>query len=64
VDCVIEEIRLPIQRIRTVRRGEFFAVKVQERLKECGIKFQPFEHASPTLNGRAEQHTICTAKPM
>ncbi len=34
IDCVIEEIPFPIQRLQTDRGREFFAVKVQEKLKE------------------------------
>ncbi len=53
IDCVIEEMPFPIQRFQTDRGREFFAVKVQERLKEYGIKFRPNKPASPHLiNGK------------
>lgn len=45
----------PIQRFQTDRGREFFAVKVQERLKEYGIKFRPNKPASPHLNGKVER---------
>ena len=32
IDCVIEEMPFPIQRLQTDRGREFFAVKVQEKL--------------------------------
>ncbi|MCV5714803.1 DDE-type integrase/transposase/recombinase, partial [Escherichia coli] len=38
IDCVIEEMPFPIQRLQTDRGREFFAVKVQEKLKEYSIK--------------------------
>ncbi|MHC3249702.1 DDE-type integrase/transposase/recombinase, partial [Salmonella enterica] len=55
IDCVIEEMPFPIQRFQTDRGREFFAVKVQERLKEYGIKFRPNKPASPHLNGKVER---------
>ncbi len=55
IDCVIEEMPFPIQRSQTDRGREFFAVKVQERLKEYGIKFRPNKPASPHLNGKVER---------
>lgn len=55
IDCVIEEMPFPIQRFQTDRGREFFAVKVQERLKEYGIKFRPNKPASPHLNGNVER---------
>ena len=45
----------PIQRIQTDRGREFFAVIVQERLKQYGIKFCPNKPASPHLNGKVER---------
>ena len=48
----------PIQRFQTDRGREFFAVKVQERLKEYGIKFRPNKPASPHLNGKVERLRI------
>lgn len=52
IECVIEEMPFPIQRSQTDRGREFFAVKVQERLKEYGIKFRPNKPASPHINGK------------
>lgn len=49
IDCVIEEMPFPIQRFQTDRGREFFAVKVQEKLKEYCIKFRPNKPASPHL---------------
>ncbi|MZI00452.1 DDE-type integrase/transposase/recombinase, partial [Dickeya dianthicola] len=54
IDGVIEEMPFPIQRIQTDRGREFFAVKVQEKLKKYGIKFRPNKPVSPHLNGKAE----------
>jgi transposase InsO family protein len=45
----------PIQRIQTDRGREFFAVKVQEKLKEYCIKFRPNKPGSPHLNGKVER---------
>lgn len=55
VDCVLEEMPFPIQRIQTDRGREFFAVIVQDRLKQYGIKFRPNKPASPHLNGKVER---------
>jgi transposase InsO family protein len=55
LEQVIEEMPFPIQRIQTDRGREFFAVKVQERLMEYGIKFRPIRPASPHLNGKVER---------
>ncbi len=55
IDYVIEEMPFPIQRFQTDRGREFFAVKVQEKLKEYGIKFCPNKPASPHLNGKVER---------
>lgn len=55
LDCVIGEMPFPIQRIQTDRGREFFAVKVQERLKEYSIKFRPNKPGSPHLNGKVER---------
>ena len=55
IDHVIEEMPFPIQRIQTDRGCEFFAVIVQERLKQYGIKFRPNKPASPHLNGKVER---------
>lgn len=45
----------PIQRFQTDRGREFFAAKLQERLKEYCIKFRPDKPASPHLNGKVER---------
>ncbi len=55
IDCVIEEMPFPIQRLQTDRGIEFFAVKVQEKLKKYSIKFRPNKPASPHLNGKVER---------
>ncbi len=55
IDCVIEETPFPIQRIQTDRGSEFFALKVQRKLKEYCIKFRPNKPASPHLNGKVER---------
>lgn len=55
LDCVLEEMPFPIQRIQTDRGREFFAGIVQERLKQYGIKFRPNKPASPHLNGKVER---------
>lgn len=55
IDQVIEEMPFPIQRIQTDRGREFFAIKVQERMMEYGIKFRPNKPASPHLNGKVER---------
>ncbi len=47
IDCVIAEMPFPIQRIQTDRGREFFAVKVQEKLKMYSIKFRPNKPESP-----------------
>lgn len=55
IDCVIEEMPFPIQRIQTDRGREFFAEKVQKKLMQLGIKFRPNKPASPHLNGKVER---------
>ena len=55
IDCVIEEMPFPIQRIQTDRGLEFFAEDVQKRLKEYSIKFRPNKPGSPHLNGKVER---------
>lgn len=55
IDCVIEEMPFPIQRIQTDRGREFFAEKVQKKLMQFGIKFRPNKPASPHLNGKVER---------
>ena len=46
----------PVQRVQTDRGREFFAVKVQERFKQCSIKFRPNKPGSPHLNGKVERY--------
>ena len=55
IDCVIDEMPFPIQRIQTDRGTEFFAQIVQQKLMESGIKFRPNKPASPHLNGKVER---------
>jgi transposase InsO family protein len=55
IEAAVEEMPFPIQRIQTDRGREFFAVKVQEMLKNYGIKFRPNKPASPHLNGKVER---------
>lgn len=55
IDCVTEEVPLPIQRIQTDRGREFFAEKVQKKLMSLGIKFRPNTPGSPHLNGKVER---------
>ncbi len=55
LECVVDEMPFPIQRIQTDRGREFFAVKVQERLKAYNIKFRPNKPGSPHLNGKVER---------
>jgi hypothetical protein len=58
LDCLerlIEEMRLPIQRIQTDRGREFFAEAVQQRLMDWAIKFRPILPRSPHLNGKVER---------
>ncbi|WP_233997942.1 IS481 family transposase [Pseudoalteromonas sp. T1lg10] len=55
LDCVIEEMPFPIQRIQTDRGREFFAEKVQRKMMEYGIKFRPNKPGSPHLNGKVER---------
>lgn len=55
IECVIDEMPFPIQRFQTDRGREFFAIKVQEKLMEKGIKFRPNRPSSPHLNGKVER---------
>lgn len=48
-----------IQHIQTDSGQKFFAYKVQEHLREYGIKFRPIKPASPHLNGKVER-SQCT----
>jgi len=52
LDCVIEEMPFPIQRIQTDRGREFFAEKVQKKLMQQGIKFRPNKPGSPLIHLR------------
>lgn len=54
-DTVIEEMPFTIQRIQTDRGHDFFAMQLQERLLEWGIKFRPSKPGSPYLNGKVER---------
>lgn len=55
LEAVLEEMPFPIQRIQTDRGREFFALKVQKRLMEMGVKFRPNKPGSPHLNGKVER---------
>jgi transposase InsO family protein len=55
IEQVIEEMPFPVQCFQTDRGREFFAIKVQKRLMEYGIKFRPIKPASPHLNGKVER---------
>lgn len=55
LERVIEEMPFPVQRIQTDRGREFFALRVQERLMDWGIKFRPVKPGSPHLNGKVER---------
>jgi len=55
LEQVIEEMAFPIQRIQTDRGRKFFAVKVQQRLMDYGIKFRPVKPSSHHLNGKVER---------
>ena len=55
LEKVFEEMPFSIQRIQTDRGKEFFAYKVQEMLRDYGIKFRPIKPASPHLNGKVER---------
>ncbi|WP_420322202.1 IS481 family transposase [Flagellimonas sp.] len=55
LEKVVEEMPFPIQRIQTDRGREFFALKVQKKLMEWGIKFRPIKPRSPHLNGKVER---------
>jgi len=58
LDRVIEEMPFPIQRIQTDRGTEFFAERVQRRLKEEFIRFRPIPPRSPHLNGKVERSQL------
>lgn len=45
----------PFNAFKQIGGREFFAVIIQERLKQYGIKFRPNEPASPHMNGNVER---------
>ena len=45
----------PVQWVQTDRGREFFAVNVQEKLKQYSIKFRPDKPGSPHLHGKVER---------
>lgn len=55
LDEMVERFPFPIQRIQTDRGSEFFALEVQAKLMEYGIKFRPIKPRSPHLNGKIER---------
>jgi len=55
LDEMVERFPFPIQRIQTDRGLEFFALEVQAKLMEYGIKFRPIKPRSPHLNGKVER---------
>lgn len=55
LEQVVEEMPVSIQRIQTDRGQEFFAYKVQDRLRAWSIKFRPIRPRSPHLNGKVER---------
>lgn len=55
IDLMVEQFPFPIQRMQTDRGREFFAVKVQEKLMNFGIKFRPNKPGAPHLNGKVER---------
>lgn len=55
LEAVLEEMPFPIQRIQTDRGRKFFALKIQKRPAEVGVKFRPNKPGSPHLNGKVER---------
>lgn len=55
LDQVVEEMPYSIQRIQTDRGQEFFAYRVQEKLRDWRIKFRPIRPRSPHINGKVER---------
>ncbi len=55
VEHLISAFPFPIQRLQTDRDEEFFALAVQNRLRELAIKFRPIKPRSPHLNGKVER---------
>lgn len=54
IDEMIERFPFPIQKIQIDRGLEFFALEVQAKLMEYGIKFRPNKPRYPHLNGKVE----------
>lgn len=54
IEAALEEMPFPILRSQIDRGTESFAVKVQKRLKQYGIKFRPNKPGSPHLNSKVE----------
>lgn len=55
IDCVLEEMPFPVQRIQTDRGREFLATKVQKQLMDYKIKLRPNKPGAPHLNGKVER---------
>ncbi len=55
IDCVLDEMPFPVQRIQTDRGREFLATKVQKKLMALKIKLRPNKPGSPHLNGKVER---------
>jgi transposase InsO family protein len=55
LERVLEEVPFPSQRVQTDRGREFFALRVQQWLKDAAIKFRPIRPTSPHLNGKVER---------
>lgn len=55
INCVIEDMPFPIQRIQTELGREFFAIKVQEKFQKHGIKFRPIKPTFPHLKRKVER---------
>jgi len=49
------EMPFPGQRVQTDRGQEFFAYRVQDRLRDWRVKFRPNRPRSPHLNGKVER---------
>ena len=55
IECVVEDMPFPIQRIQRARGREFFVETAQKQLMTYGIKFRPNKPGSPHLNGKVER---------
>lgn len=55
LEQVFEEMPFSIQRVQTDRGQEFFAYRVQDRLREWSIQFRPIRPRAPHLNGKVER---------